>query len=250
MANRWERNGNSGRFYFLGLQNYCGWGPQPCNQKTLAPWKTSYEKPRQHIQKQRHYFANKCPSSQGCGFSSGHLWMWELDCEESWAPKNWCFWNVVLENTLDSPLDCKEIQPPILKEISPEYSLEGHPEAEAPRLWPPDVKNRLIGKDPDAGKDWRQAEKGITEDEMVGWHHQLNGHVWASFGSWWWTGKPDMLQSMGSQSVWLDWVTELRPSLSWWCIFRHSETALYWVLSACLPTYCVGAFPFLRLCCL
>ena len=80
-------------------------------KKTLTPWKESYHKPRSHIQKQRHYFANKSPSSQGYGFSSGHVWMWELDCEESWAPKNWCYWTVALEKTLESPLDCKEIQP-------------------------------------------------------------------------------------------------------------------------------------------
>ena len=89
----------------------------------LTPWKRSYIK--QHIKQQRHYFASKVLSSQSYGFSSSHVWMWELDYKESWLPKNWCFWNVVLENTLDSPLDCKEIQPPILKEISPEYSLEG-----------------------------------------------------------------------------------------------------------------------------
>ena len=92
----------------------------------LAPWKESYDQPRQHIKKKRHYFANKCPSSLGYGFSRNHVWMWELEYKESWAPKNWCFWTVVLEKTLESPLDCKEIQPvSILKEISPQYSLEG-----------------------------------------------------------------------------------------------------------------------------
>ena len=90
-----------------------------------TPWKKSYDQPRQQIKKQRHYFANKGPSSQGYGFYSGHVWMWELDCEESWALKNWCFWTVVLEKTLESPLNCKEINQSILKEISPEYSLEG-----------------------------------------------------------------------------------------------------------------------------
>ena len=90
----------------------------------LTPWKESYDQPRQHIKKKRHYFANKGPSSQGYGFSSGHVWMWELDCEESREPKNWCFWTMVLEKTLESPLDCKEIQS-ILKEINPGCSLEG-----------------------------------------------------------------------------------------------------------------------------
>ena len=94
-------------------------------KKTLTPWKESCDQPRQHIKKQRHYFANKGLSSQGYGFSSGHVWMWELDCEEGWALMNWCFWTVVLEKTLESPLDCKEIQQPILKEISPGISLEG-----------------------------------------------------------------------------------------------------------------------------
>ena len=112
---------------------------------------------------------------------ASHVWMWELDYKESWAQKNWCFWTVVLEKTLESPSDCKEIQPVSpkkkKKKISPEYSLEGlFFEAETPILWPPDVKNWLIWKDPDAGKDWRQEEKMMTEDEMVGWHHRLYGH--------------------------------------------------------------------------
>ena len=91
----------------------------------LAPWKKSYDQPRQLIKRQRHYFANKSLSSQSYGFSSSHVWMWELDYNESWVPKNWCFWTVVLEKTLENPLDCKEIKPSILKEISPEYSLGG-----------------------------------------------------------------------------------------------------------------------------
>ena len=110
MANRWRNSGNSDRLYFGGLQNHHTWWLQPWNKKTLTPWKESYDQPRQHIKEQTHYFANKGPSSQGYGFSSGHVWMWELDCEESWALKNWCFWTMVLK-TLESPLDCKEIQP-------------------------------------------------------------------------------------------------------------------------------------------
>ena len=103
--------------------------------------------------------------------------MWELDCEEGWAPKNWCFWTVVLEKTLESPLDSKEIQPVHPKGNQPWIFIgRTDAEAEAPLLWPPDVKNRLTGKDPDAGKGWRQEEKGTTEDEMVGWHHWLSGH--------------------------------------------------------------------------
>ena len=126
--------------------------------------------------KSRHYFANKCPSSQGYGFSSGHVWMGELDCEESWAQKNWCLWTVVLEKTLESPLDCKEIQP-VHPKGDQSWVFSGRTDAEAgtPILWPPHAKSWLTGKDPDAGRDWGQ-EKGMTEDEMAGWHHRLDGH--------------------------------------------------------------------------
>ena len=115
--------------------------------------------------------------SQSCGFSSSHVWMWELDYKECWALKNWCFWTVVLEKTLESSLDCKEIQP-VHPKGNQSWIFIGRTdaEAEAPILWPPDAKNWLIGKDPDAGKDWRREEKGTTEDEMDGWHHQLDGH--------------------------------------------------------------------------
>ena len=118
--------------------------------------------------------ADKCPSSQGYGFSSGHVWMWELDYKESWEP-NWCFWTVVL--AIESPLDCKDIQPVHPKRNQPWIFIgRTDSEAETPILWPPDAKNWLIGKDPDAGKDWRHEEKGMTEDEMIGWHHRFNGH--------------------------------------------------------------------------
>ena len=163
-------------FYFLGLQNHCRWWLQPWNQKTLAPWKKSYDQPRQHIKKQSHYFADKGLSSQSCGFSSSHIQMY-MDHKERWAPKNWCFWTVVLENTLESPLDCKEIQPVHPKGDQPwMFTGRTDAEAEAPILCPPDAKSWLTEKDPDAGKDWRQEEKGTTEDEMVGWRHRLHGH--------------------------------------------------------------------------
>ena len=160
-----------------GLQNHCRWWLQPWNWKTLASWRKSYIQPRQHIKKQRHYFANKGPSSQSYGFSSSHVQMWELDYKESWVPKNWCFWTVVLKKTLESPLDCKEIQP-VHPKGNQSWIFIGRTDAEAetPILWPPDAKNWLIWKDPDAGKDWRREEKGMTEDEMDGWHHWLNGH--------------------------------------------------------------------------
>ena len=143
----------------------------------LVPWKKSYDQPRHHIKKQRHYSANKGPSSQSYGFSRSHVRMWELDCEEGWAPKNWCFWTVVLQKTLESSLDCKEINP-VNPKGNQSWILIGRTDAEAetPILWPPDVKNWLTGKGPDAGKDWRQEEKGTTEDEMVGWHHWLDRH--------------------------------------------------------------------------
>ena len=141
----------------------------------LAPWR-SYDQPRQHIKKQRHYFANKGLSGQSYGFSSSHVWIWELDCKESWVLKNWCFWTVVLEKTLESLLDCKEIQPVHPKgDQSWIFFGRTDAEAEAPILWPIDVKGQLTGKDSDAGKDWRQEEKGIRDNEMVGWHHWLNG---------------------------------------------------------------------------
>ena len=143
----------------------------------LAPWKKSYDQPRQNIKKQRHYFDNKGLSSQSYGFSSSHVWMGELNYKESWVLKNWCFWTVVLEKTLESPLDCKEIQP-VHPKGNQSWIFIGMTdvEAEALILWPPDGKNWLIWKDPDAGKDWRQEEEGMLEDEMARWRHQLDGH--------------------------------------------------------------------------
>ena len=177
MGNRWGNNGNSGWLYFLGLQNHHRWLLQPWNEKTFTPWKESYDQPRQQIKKQRHYFANKGPSSQGYGFFSSHVLMWELDYKESWAPKNWCFWTLVLEKTLESALDCKEIQPVHPKGDQSWVFIGGTDvEAETPILWPPDANSWLIGKDSDAGKDRGQEEKGMTDDGMVGWHHWLSEH--------------------------------------------------------------------------
>ena len=131
---------------------------------------------RKYIKKQRHYFTIKCSYGQSCGFSSSHVRMWELNHKSGWMPKNWCFQTVVLEKTSESPLDCKEIKPVNPKGNQPWiFNGRSDAEAEVPVFWPHDVKNLLIGKDPDAGKDWRQ-KKGMTEDEMVGWHHWLNGH--------------------------------------------------------------------------
>ena len=150
------------------------------------------------LKKQRHYFANKGLSSQGYGFSSGHVWMWELDCGEGWVLKNWCFWTMVLEKTLESPLDCKEIQPVHSKgEQSWVFIGRSDAIAETPILWPPDAKSWLIGKDPDAGQDWKWEEKGTTEDVMVRWHYQLNEH---EFG--WTLGVGD---GQGGLAHWGSW---------------------------------------------
>ena len=134
-----------------------------------------------------------------------------LDCEKGWALKNWCFWTVVLEKTLESPSDCKEIQPVHSKGDQPwVFFGRNDSEAETPVLWPPHVKSWLIGKDSDAGRDWGQEENGTTEDEMAGWHHWLNGRwVWVNSGSWWWTGRPGVLRFMGAQRDGHDWVTDL-----------------------------------------
>ena len=170
-----ETEGNQ----FGGLQNHCQWWLKPWDYKILAPWKKSYDHPTQHVKKQRHYFAlpTKGYIIKAIVFSSSHVWMWELDYKESWAQKNWCFWTVVLEKTLESPLDCKDIQPVHPKgDQSWVFIGRTDVEAETPILWPPAVKSWFIWKDPDAGKDWGQEEKGITEDDMVRRQHRLNGH--------------------------------------------------------------------------
>ena len=162
---------------------------------------------------------------QNCGFSSGRVQMWELDCKEDWVLKNWYFWIVVLEKTLKSPLDSKEIKP-----IDPKgnqlWIFIGRTDAEAPMLWPPDAKSRLIGKDPDTGKDWRQKEKWATEDEMVRSPHQLHRHEFeqtpgASEG----TGKPGVLQSMGSQTVGHDLATD-QQSYLWAWLTEHKLNSI------------------------
>ena len=170
------------------LDHICSWGSQGKSAEVVChsflQWTTFCQNsPPWPVclllnKKQRHYFASKGPSSQGCGFSSSHVQMWELDYKESWAQKSWCFWTVVLEKTLESPLDCMEIQPVHPKgDQSWVFIEKADVEAETPILWPPDVKSWLTWKDPDAGKGWRQEEKGMTEDERVGWHHQLKGHA-------------------------------------------------------------------------
>ena len=148
--------------------------------KDACSLEENYDQPRQHIKRQRHYFANKSPSSQSYGFSSSHICLWVLDYKESWALKNWCFWTVVLEKTLESPLDCKEIQP-VHPKGNQSWIFIGRTDAEAETLilWSPDEKNWLSWKDPGAWNYWWWEELGMTEDEMVGWHHRLNGHEFA-----------------------------------------------------------------------
>ena len=185
------------------LQNHCRWWLQPWNSKTLAPWKKSYDKTRQHMKKQGHYFANKGPSSQSYGFSSGHVWMWE-----NWVPKNWCFWTVVSEKTLESPLDCKEIKP-VHPKGNQYWIFIGRTDAEdeALILCPPDAKNWLTGKDPDVGTDWRWEENRMTDGWMASPTQKT--WVWVNSRSWWWTGRPGMPQSIGSQRVRHCWETKL-----------------------------------------
>ena len=149
------------------------------------------------------------PSSQGCGFSSGHVWLWELDYKESWA-QNCCFWTVVLEKSLESPLDCREIQPVHPKDRPWVFIGRTDFEAETPILWPPDVKSWLIWKDPDAGKDWGQEEKGTTEDEMVGWHHRLDGH-----GYGWTRGVGDGQADLACCCSWVHKESDTTEWLNW-----------------------------------
>ena len=157
-------------------------------------------------------------SSQGYGFSSSHVWMWESDSEESWVPKNWCFWTVVLEKTLESPLDCKKIQP-VHSEGDQSWVFIGRNDAKAETLvlWPPHAKSWLIGKDADAGRDWGQEEKGTIEDEMAGWHHWLDGH-----GFEWTPGVGDGQGGLGCCDSWghkesgateLNWSTKYQPKI-------------------------------------
>ena len=159
-------------FNFLGSKTTADGDCSHKIKRCFTPWKKSYDQPRQHIKKQRHYFANKGLSSQVYGFSSSHVWMWELGYKESQALKSWCFWTVVLEKTLESPPDCEKIQP-VHPKGNQSWIFIGKTdvEAETPKLWPPDVKNWLIWKDPHVGKDRRWVEKGRREGEMVGWHH-------------------------------------------------------------------------------
>ena len=156
-------------------------------------------------------------------FSSSHVWMWELDCEEGWALKNWRFWTVVFEKTLESPLDCKEIQPVHSEGDQPWDFFGGNDaEAETPVLWPPHAKSWLIGKDSDAGRDWGQEEKGTTEDEMAGWHHWLDGRE-----SQWTLGAGDGQGGLVFCDSWGQKESDTTEGLNWTEIDRYIDDTMW-----------------------
>ena len=177
MENRWGNSGNSVRLYFFSSQITADGDCSHEIKRCLLLGRKAMINLGSTFKSRDITLPTKVLLVKAYGFSCGHVWMWELDCEESWALKNWGFWTVVLEKTLESPLDCKELQPVHPKE-NQSWIFIGRTDAEAetPTLWPPDVKSWLIGKDSDAGRDWGQEEKGMTEDEMAGWHHWLDAH--------------------------------------------------------------------------
>ena len=194
------------------------WGAPKSLQMVTAATKLKHtcsleeklDQPRQHIKKQRHYFANKGPSNQGCGFSSSHVWMWELDYKESWVPKNWCFWTVVLEKTLESPLNCKEIQPVHPKGNCPEYSLEGlmlklKLQYSGHLMWRTDSLEKTLRLEKIEGG----RRRGWLEDEMVGWHHRLNGHELPGVGDG--QGGLECCDSWGCKE------SDMTERLNWTC---------------------------------
>ena len=225
MGNRWGDSGNSVRLYFSGSKITVDGDCSHDIKRRLLLGRKVMTNLDSILKSRDSNFANKGPSGQGYSFSSGHVWMWELACEESQAPKNWCFWTVVLEKTIESPLDCKEIQP-VHPKGDQYWVFIGRTDAEAetPILWPPDVKSWLTGKDPDARKDWGQEEKGTTEDEMAGWHHRLNGH-----GFEWTQGVGDGQGGLACCDSWgrrvgHDWATELNWTRS--CVCSCVESSM------------------------
>ena len=189
----------------------------------LSSWEKSDDKRRQCIKKQRHHSADKGPYSQSYGFFSSHVWKWELDHKETWAPKNWCFWIVVLKKTLESPLDCKEIQPVHPKgDQSWVFFGRTDVEAETPILWPPYAESWAIGKDPDAGKDWGQEGKGTTEDEMFRLHHWHNGH---GFG--WTPGVGDGQGGLACYGSWGHNESDMTEWLNWTELSMLNDNMLF-----------------------
>ena len=193
----------------------------------FTPSKKIYDKPRQCIKKQWHHFANKGLCNQSYDFSSRHIWMWELDHKEGWVPKNRCFQIVVLEKTLESPLDCKEIKLVNSKGNQP-WIFFGRTGAEALILWPPDANSWLTGIFPDAGKDWGQEKKRAVEDKISGWHHWLNGHefgqtqgnsekqgrlaYWISCGSKSWTRRSNWPTTIYFIHIWYSLLSAIQPN--------------------------------------
>ena len=177
MANRWGNSGNSDRIYFWGTPKSLQMVTAAMKLRHLLLGRKAMRNLDSMLKSRDITLLTKVHLVKNYSFSSNLVRMWELDHKESWALKNWCFWTVVLEKTLESPLNSKEINP-INPKGNQSWIFIGRTdvETETPVLWPPDIKNRPSGKDPNAGKDWRQEEKGMTEDEMVGFHHQLNGH--------------------------------------------------------------------------
>ena len=219
-----KRNGNSDRLYFLGLQNHCGPWLQPWNRKMLAPWKKSYDKPRWHIKKQRHHFADNDPYSQSYSFSSSQVQVLDLVHQESWMPENWCFWTVMLEKTLESPLDSKKIKP-----VHPKGNLSWifigrtDAEVETPILWPPDVKNRLHWKRPWC---WERLKAGGEGDDR-GWDGWMASRtqwtcVWAS---------SRMVKDREAWRAAVHGVPKSRTRLSDWTTTTAIEWSYHWVTS-------------------
>ena len=225
MASIWGNSVNSDRLYFFNFF------PKSLQMVTVAmklkdtySWKKSYDQPRQHIQKQRHYFANKGASRQGYGFSSGHVWMWELDYKKSWVPKNWCFWTVVLEKTLESPLDCKEIQPVHLKgDQSWVFIGRSVIEAETPILRATWCEELTHLKRPWC---WERLRAGGEGDDR-GWDGWMASPtqwtwVWVDSGSWWWTGRPGVLGLWACKesdtTEWLNWTELSVSSMTWFSL--------------------------------
>ena len=208
MANRW---GNSERLFFLGSKITAYSDCSDEIKRHLLLGRKAMTNLDSTLKRRDITWPTKVHLVKAMVFFSSHVWMWELDYKESWVPKNWCFWTVVLEKTLESPLDCKEVKPGNPKgNQSWLFIGKTNAETETSILWPPDVKNWLIGKDPDAGKDWRQEEKGMTEDDMVGWHHRLNVHEFEQA-----PGVGDGLGSLACCSPWDRKELDMTEQLNW-----------------------------------